>query len=131
MKNPEFTICNEAVMLFLRDGTSIEKTIRTCQEIRKFVAVRRVKGGAVKNGKYLGKVVRWYIQEGEFGIIEYAKNGNKVPNSDGGCPVMNFEDFPDDIRIILNGNHSSKKVKRRQTKPDLRIEKISLDRQGR
>lgn len=97
MKNPEFTICNEAVMLFLRDGTSIEKTIRTCQDIRKFVAVRRVKGGAVKNGKYLGKVVRWYIQEGEFGIIEYAKNGNKVPNSDGGCPVMNFEDFPNDI----------------------------------
>jgi len=97
MKNPEFTICNEAVMLFLRDGISIEKTIRTCQDIRKFVAVRKVNGGAVKNGKYLGKVVRWYIQDGEFGIIEYAKNGNKVPNSDGGCPVMNFGDFPKDI----------------------------------
>ena len=97
MKNPEFTICNEAVMLFLRDGISIEKTIRTCQDIRKFVAVRKVNGGAIKNGEYLGKVVRWYIQEGEFGIIEYAKNGNKVPNSDGGCPVMNFGDFPKDI----------------------------------
>ncbi len=97
MKNPEFTICNEAVMLFLRDGTSIEKTIRTCQDIRKFVAVRKVNGGAIKNGKYLGKVVRWYIQEGEFGMIEYAKNGNKVPNSDGGCPVMNFGNFPNDI----------------------------------
>ena len=97
MKNPEFTICNEAVMLFLRDGISIEKTIRSCQDIAKFVAVRKVNGGAIKNGKYLGKVVRWYIQDGEFGIIEYAKNGNKVPNSDGGCPVMNFVDFPKDI----------------------------------
>ena len=97
MKNPEFTICNEAVMLFLRDGVSIENTIRNCKNISKFVAVRRVTGGAIKNGKYLGKVVRWYMQQGEFGIIEYLKNGNKVPNSEGGFPVMNYDGLPSDI----------------------------------
>jgi hypothetical protein len=84
-------------MLFLRDGVSIENTIRNCKNISKFVAVRRVTGGAIKNGKYLGKVVRWYMQQGEFGIIEYLKNGNKVPNSEGGFPVMNYDGLPSDI----------------------------------
>jgi hypothetical protein len=47
-KNPTNAICNEAVAAFLEHGTPIEKTIRECTDIRKFVTVRTVKGGAIK-----------------------------------------------------------------------------------
>lgn len=47
-KNPTSTICVEAVEALLTKGVPIEKTIRGCQDITKFVSVRTVKGGAVK-----------------------------------------------------------------------------------
>lgn len=47
-KNPTNAICNDAVAAFLEHGTPIEKTIRQCTDIRKFVTVRTVKGGAIK-----------------------------------------------------------------------------------
>lgn len=47
-KNPTNEICNIAVSTFLEHGTPIEKTIRECTDIRKFVTVRTVKGGAIK-----------------------------------------------------------------------------------
>lgn len=47
-KNPDRAIVNEAVKLFLEHGTPIEKTIRECQDVRKFLVVQRVTGGAVK-----------------------------------------------------------------------------------
>lgn len=47
-KNPTGTICVEAVEKYLTAGTPIVTTIRQCRDITKFVAVRTVKGGAVK-----------------------------------------------------------------------------------
>lgn len=47
-KNPTTTICVEAVEKFLIEGKPIDHTIRTDKDIRKFVTVRSVKGGAVK-----------------------------------------------------------------------------------
>lgn len=47
-KNPTNAIVSEAVQALLTNRTPIEETIRTCKDIRKFVQVRRVKGGAVK-----------------------------------------------------------------------------------
>jgi len=47
-KNPTTTICVEAVEQFLIHGTPIDHTIRACDDIRKFVVVRSVSGGAVK-----------------------------------------------------------------------------------
>lgn len=47
-KNPTTTICVEAVEQFLIKGIPIDHTIRTDRDIRKFVTVRSVKGGAVK-----------------------------------------------------------------------------------
>ena len=47
-KNPQNQICAESVVQFLSKGIPIEKTIRECTDIRKFVTVRNVKGGAVK-----------------------------------------------------------------------------------
>jgi hypothetical protein len=47
-KNPTTTVCVEAVEALLIKGVPIDHTIRTERDVRKFVAVRSVKGGAVK-----------------------------------------------------------------------------------
>lgn len=47
-KNPTYTVCTDAVAQFLSKGIPIHKTIRECSDVRMFVSVRSVKGGAVK-----------------------------------------------------------------------------------
>jgi hypothetical protein len=47
-KNPDVEICSDAVAEFLAHRTPIEYTIAMCRDIRKFVTVRKVTGGAVK-----------------------------------------------------------------------------------
>lgn len=97
-KNPTNTICVEAVEKFLVQGVPVGDTIRMSTDIRKFVTVRHVNGGAVKDKEYLGKAVRWYYATGVEGEIVYAKSGNKVPRSDGAKPCMVLpSEFPDDI----------------------------------
>lgn len=97
-KNPTNEICVDAVLALLTKGTPIMTTVRACTDIRKFVSVRTVSGGAVKDGVFLGKSIRWYYAAGETGEIVYAKNGNKVPRSEGARPVMDIpSDFPQDV----------------------------------
>jgi hypothetical protein len=87
-KNPVNLICTEAVEALLTKGTPLVTTVRSCTDITKFVTVRSVRGGAVKDGVYLGKSIRWYYAVGEAGEIIGASNGNKVPRSDGARPLM-------------------------------------------
>ncbi len=47
-KNPQNNICVEAVVALIDKGMPIEKTIRECTDIRKFVTVRTVRGGGVQ-----------------------------------------------------------------------------------
>lgn len=48
--------------------------------------------------EYIGKTVRWYYATNVQGELVYAKNGNKVPRSDGAKPVMVFDEaFPNDV----------------------------------
>lgn len=47
-KNPDVEICSEAVADFLSKGTPMLYTLAACRDIRKFVTVRQVSGGAVK-----------------------------------------------------------------------------------
>lgn len=97
-KNPTGQIIADAAVAKLVYGTPIEKTIRECDDIKKFVHLRSVKGGGVKDGVYLGKVVRWYVAANETGEIVYAKSGNKVAKSDMAKPVMLLpKQLPDDI----------------------------------
>jgi hypothetical protein len=97
-KNPTNQICVEAVEAFLTKGVPILQTIRECKDIRKFVSVRTVKGGAVKDGQYLGKSIRWYYATEQGGEMVYASNGNKVPRSDGAMPLLELpEVFPDNV----------------------------------
>lgn len=48
MKNPTTRICVDAVEALLTQNVPIHETIRGCKDIRKFISVRKVKGGAVK-----------------------------------------------------------------------------------
>lgn len=96
--NPSNDICTEAVKLFLQDGTSVEDTVKNCTNITKFLNLRTVNGGAVKDGKVIGKAIRWYYGSQELDAIYYNTNGNKVPKSDGGVPLMDLpETFPEDV----------------------------------
>jgi hypothetical protein len=97
-KNPEHLICNDAVVEFLMNGTPVETTIRNCKDIRRFVTIRQVKGGAEKSGVYLGKAVRWYYSKTIKGTINYVLSGNKVPNTDNAMPLMELPDeLPNDL----------------------------------
>jgi len=102
-KNPSNDICSEAVCAMLEHGTPIVETLQACRDIRKFVSVRTVRGGAVVrmadgSESYLGKVVRFYYGAKSSNSIHYKTNGNKVPRSDYAVPLMELPDeFPDDV----------------------------------
>lgn len=99
-KNPDCSIAFDAVAAFLANGTPVEQTINECDDITKFVLVRRVTGGAEWKGQYLGKAVRFYYSDDfeNSAQIDYAKNGNKVSKSDGCKPLMDLpESLPTDI----------------------------------
>lgn len=97
-KNPQNEICIDAVIAAVTTGVPTTTTIMGCRDIRKFVSVRKVTGGAVKNGEVVGKTVRWYYAKGIDGTMNYAKNGNIVPRSKGAKPCLDLPDvFPDDV----------------------------------
>lgn len=97
-KNPSNEICALAFIKYAQDRTPIEKTITECRDIRRFVSITKVTGGAVKDGELLGKSIRFYYSTNARGAIHYKTNGNKVQNSDGAMPLMELPDtLPDDI----------------------------------
>ncbi len=96
-KNPETLICSEALQAFLSKGTPIEETIRASQDIQKFVSVKNVRGGAHKDGFFLGKVVRWYYATATTGTINYIMSGNTVGTTQGAKPLMELDGVPHDL----------------------------------
>lgn len=97
-KNPTNSICVEAVVAFLINGTPISETVEKCEDLSKFLTVRKVNGGAVKHGVFLGKAIRWYYSTECAGPIVYATSGNKVPKSDGTRPCLDLPaTFPADV----------------------------------
>ena len=97
-KNPTNSICVEAVTDYLTKGVPIVETINACRDLSKFLTVRAVKGGGVKDGIFLGKAIRWYYAKDAGGPIIYAKSGNKVPKSEGARPCMDLPlSFPKDL----------------------------------
>jgi hypothetical protein len=99
--NPTGEVCIDALVAFLTDGTPIPETIRACTDVRKFVHLRKVKGGGVWNEEFLGKAVRWYYSNAtDAAEILYKSNGNKVAQSEGCRPIMELPegyDVPADI----------------------------------
>lgn len=97
-KNPSVEICYDAAVEFLKNGTPIEETIEWCFDARKFVTVKRVTGGAVKDDEYIGKALRWYYARGVNGGFHYESNGNLVPDSMGAKLLMELPRFvPRDV----------------------------------
>lgn len=97
-KNPESYISSMAVQAFLEKGVPLADTIYSCTDIKRFANVRTVKGGAEKDGIYLGKAVRWYYAKDQPGTINYVISGNNVPKSQGAKPLMILPPtLPDDI----------------------------------
>lgn len=98
MKNPSNNICVEAVMDYLTKDITIEETIKSCDDVTKFLTVRKVTGGAIFKGDLIGGAIRYYHSvDGE--VITYKKNGNKVPKSDGCKPLM---DLPDTLPLDID-----------------------------
>ena len=97
-KNPVNEICVIAVKAFLQNGDLIEDTVRECYDITKFVTARAVRGGALYDGKLVGKAIRWYYSDTELDSMYYKTSGNKVPRSDGAKPIMDLPDeMPEDL----------------------------------
>jgi hypothetical protein len=97
MKNPQHEICNIAAAKFLEFGTPVAETILGCTDVRKFITVRNVTGGATYDNDYLGKVVRWVYARDETRCIRRRKpnklgNHDKVAGSDGAMPLMELPD---------------------------------------
>lgn len=114
--NPQTEICIEAAINHITGKKSIIGTIKECQDIRKFITLRTVNGGAiwpcewfgeyahetekVTDGEYLGKAIRWYYAKDVTWAIHYVKptksgTHNKVPKTVGARPIMEFTDTPE------------------------------------
>ncbi len=87
-------VCVDAVIAYLLHNTPIKDTISNETDVRKFLTMRGVKGGAIWRDRLLGKVVRWYKATNGAAIL-YKTNGNKVATSDGAYPMMDLvNDLP-------------------------------------
>ena len=91
-KNPTAQVSSDAVGAWLANGTEIGHTIFN-SPFANFISARNVTGGGKQEGKYLGKVVRWYQSTESMEPIRYFTNDNKVPKSDGARACMIIEDF--------------------------------------
>lgn len=97
-KNPVATICSEAVVAYLKSKTPVEETIRTCEDMRKFVCIRSITGGALYHGAFLGKVIRWYYSTEELDPFTVKNNGYAVPKTEGARPCLEIPIFvPEDL----------------------------------
>jgi len=113
-KNPKFSIAKEAVIELMTNRTPLRETVYGCKDITKFLCVRKVNGGAHKEGWYLGKAVRWYYAKGMTGTLRYITSGNAVPESEGAKPLMELPElFPEDInyeRYVLEAEKILKDI---------------------
>lgn len=103
-KGPNMDIAADAVIAYLKDGTPVAQTIMACNDIRKFIVLRQVKGGGYwipthgAIGTYLGKAVRWYYSTCCHTACIVNKDGNKTATSDGCRPCMELPaQLPGDI----------------------------------
>jgi len=109
-KSPDSPIIYDAVVSHIIFDTDIDEYVTSCKDITKFLALRKVTGGAVSCDVDHGKVIRWYYSTDAYGKwITYKLNGNKVPKSDGAKVLMNLPDsLPDDIDYCFYINSANK-----------------------
>ncbi|RLA12079.1 MAG: hypothetical protein DRQ60_09125 [Gammaproteobacteria bacterium] len=108
-KNPSNSIIPEAVTAYFKDRIPIEQTVTHCDDIKKFLTLRTVNGGAEWDGEILGKSVRWYHSILSDKNIHYRTNNNKVPLTNNAIPVMELPaELPWDIDYEWYTNEATK-----------------------
>ena len=95
---PNGHIIGEAVMEYISGGRHYADVINECDDIREFVFMQKVTGGAEYEMENIGGSVRWYIGT-EFKLpMTYIKSGNNVPNTHNAVLALDLpEEMPDDI----------------------------------
>lgn len=103
-KNPDAYICVDAVKRYMLSGIPVADTIINSRRIEDFLTLRKVTGGAVYEGKEIGKAIRWYHSSESLECLFYSDKasktvrGNKVGSSDDVVPLLKLPDtFPSDI----------------------------------
>ena len=86
--HPQADISTDAAIAYMLHGAPIEQTIKSCQDIRKFITIRKSTTGATWRGQYLGKTVRWYYSTAGTSIMTCKQPPSKVAASDGAIPVQ-------------------------------------------
>ena len=82
-KAPDLEICADAVAEFLEKGTPVDYTIAACRDIRKFVIIQNVAGGAVKMwGEGPRKGARVMDMVGTLQACGWVKEGRKWRKGD-------------------------------------------------
>lgn len=99
MKNtPDILICRNAVANYILKDIPIENTINECKDIRQFLHLSEVNGGATFRNKNIGRVARFYISTNSTDCIKRVSNGGKVPNSDCAELMLNLsKNIPTDL----------------------------------
>ena len=103
-KSPDNSIIRDAIFAFTKDGIGVEKTVYDCRDPFAFLTLRKVTGGAMKDGELLGGTVRWYRSTAtNTAIVSVTPNKsgthNQVAGSENGVPLMdvNPDIMPPDI----------------------------------
>ena len=97
MKNPQMTICSEAVVRYIVDGIPIDRTVSECIDPKSFVTVIKVSTGALWRGHALGRAVRYYWSvDGDQ--IMYSDGSRRVSKTEGARPLQELtETLPPDL----------------------------------
>jgi hypothetical protein len=90
-KNPALEVCSDAVVAYLTKGTPIEETIEWCTDVRKFLVVQKVRGGAQKDDEPLGKALRWYHSKDVQGFFHRRDSGNRIGGTEGARLMMELQ----------------------------------------
>lgn len=89
-------VCIAAIVEYLKNQTPLDETIYACDDILMFANSVQARGGAMKDGEYIGKVIRWYHST-ETTTPFYTKKpkkghtqGSIIGSTQGGRPMMNL-----------------------------------------
>lgn len=94
--SPSNEICSDAVVAYLKDGTPLMDTISACEDVRKFVTIKKVSGGGDFRGEDIGRVARWYYSSESTDSVTVIDSGNQVQKANN---VELLMELPIDNRI--------------------------------
>lgn len=97
-KNPQMTVCSDAVVELIKTNRPLEESIRACTNPRAFITVIQARDGAKWREQYLGRVVRYYWSTDHAPIYSAGGKKRKIAKTDGARPMMELATtLPDDI----------------------------------